>query len=55
MHVGSWRINVSYGVKKKKKKKKNFNIEDKTSLMLFVNKNEDTFFSCYLYVKFLFF
>ncbi len=27
--MGSWRINVSYGVTEKRKKKKKLNIEDK--------------------------
>ncbi len=35
IYMGSWRINVSYGVTAKVKKKKTSNIEDKP-LMLFV-------------------
>ncbi len=52
MYLGSWCINMSYGVMEKCNKK---------TLMLKINlshaicnsKNEDTFCACYLYVKFL--
>ncbi len=51
LYMGSWRINVSCGVMEKWKEKKPLTLKINFSHAICNSKDEDTFSSCYLYVK----